>query len=169
MAEFDNWLAHEYVNKTNLSFEQISDIMDKDELINNEDLFEWGFTTKEALKLTAKATINNNDMNNEKSSKWKKLVQMVDEALSGGSVKVENKMLYSADQKEVFFPDLEEEATIEVGDVVRVDGETITEEVEVVLADGRTIVIEDGKVKEIREEEEEVMVEVEAKIKKLAG
>lgn len=135
-----------YLKTTNLEKEAIYPLLKNETWLTEEQLFDLGFTTeKSELKAVAKlSTINPKTMSKDK--KAKNILQLIKSYFDDDS---KMKVVLTADNVELNFPDLEDDAEISVGDAILVDGENATGEY--ILADGRTVVAVNGVVDSIEE------------------
>lgn len=147
-----------YVQRTGNTAEAIEPMLRNETWLTPEQLLDLGFITEMPMQLAAKLNINSKP-NKMSKSKAESILDKITAALSG--VKVKSKIVFTSDQKELVFAEVEDEAMIQVGDTATLDGTTPPEKV--VLADGRTIVFDGNAVKEIIEKEDEVNEELEAK------
>jgi len=118
-------------------------------------LIDLGFVTGATnIKIAARANIKSNKPKINKMSKTSKF-QAILNAFKG---KVVNKVIFSADEKEINFPDVAEDGVIEVGSRATLEGAAIggTEEepIEIVGQDTMIYVFVDSIVTEIKEAEE---------------
>lgn len=147
-----------YVQRTGNTAEAIEPMLRNETWLTPEQLLDLGFITEIPMQLAAKLNINSKP-NKMSKSKAESILDKITAALSG--VKVKSKIVFTSDQKELVFAEVEDEAMIQVGDTATLDGTTPPEKV--VLADGRTIVFDGNAVTEIIEKEDEVNEELEAK------
>lgn len=139
-----------YSRETNIEEKSISSMLRSETFLNEDQLFDLGFTTeKETAKIAAKLIYK--EMNKDTKKEGKSLLDKIKALL--GEEKSSNKILFASDEREVEFPDVAEDAEIQVGDTVMIDG-TKPEDGSIILKDGRTIVIVDGKVDAIEMEKE---------------
>lgn len=135
-----------YSEQLNLGKEAISPLLKKDTWINPEQLDSLGFTTKDnSLQLVARVTVKNELKTNKKMSKGK--LQAFLDFIKGREIV--NKMIFSADQKEINFPELADDAPIEVGAKANYDGQPA--EGEITGADGKVYVFSSGILSEIKD------------------
>lgn len=140
-----------YVQRTGNTAEAIEPMLRSETWLTPEQLFDLGFITEMPMQLAAKLNINSKP-NKMSKSKAETILEKLTALLSGEKVK--SKTVFTSDQKELVFAEVEDEAMIKVGDTATLDGSTPPERV--VLADGRTIVFEGNAVKEIIEKEDEL-------------
>lgn len=146
MSKIERRLISFYSERTLLEKMELSKMLEDDTYLTSDELYAFGFTTeKSPLKAMAKLILNNK---NEKMSKKSGLLERV-KALLGG-VKMQ-KTLKTADQSDLVFPNVDEDAEPQIGDTAILDGDPA--EGNVTLADGVTYVFEDGVLVEIIEED----------------
>lgn len=143
-----------YVENTGITKEGIEPMLKDETFLDSEQLFNMGFTTvNDSIPLEAVAYLDENKfkkkkiMTDTKKEQANKIMTMVAKFFKGAGS--EMKMVLTADQKELDFPDLGEDEPIIVDSKATIDG--VPAEGEIVLADGRTLVFEAGAVKEIKE------------------
>ncbi|MDB9801062.1 ATP-dependent Clp protease proteolytic subunit [Flavobacteriaceae bacterium] len=151
MRKIESDVINFYAKHTGLTTEAIKPMLENQTYLNEEQLFTMGFTTqKESLPVQAvafldKQLINKDEiMNTEKSKQAKSIVSMINKFLG---MDVQMKTLLTADQTELIFGEVEDEAMVQVGDTALLDG--AAPEGDVMLADGRTLRFEAGVVTEI--------------------
>jgi len=150
MRAVENNVISFYTKELGLNKEAISPLLKNETWLNEKQLLDLGFVTPVTeMKISAIARVQTKNKN--KMSK-KNLLKTLLAAIGHKEV---NKVIYTADEKELVFPDLEEESPIEVGANATLDGQPVggTEEapVQIVGQDGNTYVFVDSKVKEIIE------------------
>lgn len=154
-----------YSEQLNLGKEAISPLLKKDTWINPEQLDSLGFTTKDnSLQLVARVTINNKPKINNKMTKKSKLQAILD-IIKGNEIV--NKTIYTADSKELVFPELDEESPIEVGAKATHNGQPA--QGEITGADGKIYVFENGVLEAIKEVEVEEEITEEQMIEALTA
>ena len=162
LKEVENKIVQFYSKELNLNKEAISPLLKNESWLNNQQLIDLGFVTSETeIKISARAIIKNKSKI-KKMSKTSKLTAILNKLL-GTTV---NKMIFTADEQELDFADIDEEGVIEVGAKATLNGAPVggTEEepVEILGQDTKTYVFVDSMVTEIRDavvEEEEVTEE----------
>lgn len=147
-----------YVQRTGNTAEAIEPMLRNETWLTPEQLLDLGFITEMPMQLAAKLNINSKP-NKMSKSKAESILEKLTALLSGEKVK--SKTVFTSDQKELVFAEVEDEAMIQVGDTATLDGSTPPERV--VLADGRTIVFDGNAVKEIIEKEDELDEQLAAK------
>lgn len=154
IKDTENKLTKFYSEKLNLTSEAINPLLKKDTYLTETQLSDLGFITQDnELQLVAR--VNNNNKN-KKMSKQPSKLQAILNIVRG--VKIVNKVVYTADEKEINFPDLGEEDAILIGAKATVDGKPA--EGEIVSADGTTYVFAGGILEEIKEATDDVEDEV---------
>ena len=157
----ENKIIQFYAKELTLNKEAISPMLRNETWLSMDQLTDLGFvTTQSNIRIAARAIITNKPKIN-KMSKKNNLKSILMKLLG----EVVNKVIYTADSKELVFADLGEDDPIEVGAKATFDGSAIggTEEapVEIVGQDGKTYVFVDSVVTAINEmamEEEEAAV-----------
>lgn len=147
-----------YVQRTGNTAEAIEPMLRNETWLTPEQLLDLGFITEMPMQLAAKLNINSKP-NKMSKSKADTILEKLTALLSGEKVK--SKIVFTSDQKELVFAEVEDEAMIQVGDTATLDGATPPEKV--VLTDGRTIVFDGNAVKEIIEKEDELDEQLAAK------
>lgn len=148
MRAVENHVISFYTKELGLNKEAISPLLKNETWLNEKQLLDLGFITPVTeMKIAAIAKSTNKKQN--KMSKKNRL-QNILKAIFEKDV---NKVIYTAEEKELVFPDLEEEAVIEIGARATLDGQPVggTEDapVRIVGQDGNTYVFVDSMVKEI--------------------
>ena len=144
-------IAKHYEQHTNLTYEEARELMDNETSITAEECLALRFATEieEVFRPVALQRIIKNKYNQKKEEMANKkksgLKAMLRKALG-----FQNKILKTADELEVEFPDLEENDTPAVGDKGVVDGDA-NYTGEVVMANGEIYVFESGILSEIKE------------------
>lgn len=142
-----------YSEQLNLGKEAIAPLLKKDTWINPEQLDSLGFTTKDnSLQLVARVNVINEPKIKNTMTKKSKFQAILD-IIKGKEIV--NKTIFSADpQKEIIFPDLADDAPIEVGAKATYDGQPA--EGEITGADGMIYVFAAGVLTEIKDPNAEV-------------
>lgn len=148
-----------YNKATSIESEQLSTLMRNETDLTKEQLFNFGFITDNSeLKIAAKLIINKTkeEMTEEQKKEGKSILDELKSIIKGFKKDdvVALKELYTADEKKLEFPDLNEEDNLKVGTNVLIDG-SAAENGNYTLKDGRILVVVDGKVSEIKEEKED--------------
>lgn len=155
-------LANHYSQHTDLTFDEALELMTNETFIPTEMAKEMRFATsvESVLRPVAYKRFNNNkldtDMNkNPKNQGLIALAKALVKKLSGATV---NKVVMSADERELDFYELEENEVIEVGANVRVDGDDKFTG-DVVAKNGDTYKIVDGVLADIIAPSDEISSE----------
>src|SRR5690606_8886476 len=128
-------------------------LLKKDTYLTETQLIDLGFITQDnEFKLVARVSNNNKNKKMSKPSKLQAILNIIK------GVEIVNKVVYTADEKEINFPDLGEEDAILIGAKATVDG--VPAEGEVVSADGTIYVFAGGILEEIKEATDDVEDEV---------
>lgn len=148
-----------YNKATSIENEQLSTLMRNETDLTKEQLFNFGFITDNSeLKIAAKLIINKTkeEMTEEQKKEGKSILDELKSIIKGFKKDdvIALKELYTADEKKLEFPDLNEEDNLKVGINVLIEGST-AENGNYTLKDGRTLVVVGGKVSEIKEEKED--------------
>lgn len=132
-----------YSKSTSLNKDELSILMSyEDVYLSSDELFEFGFTTEnKAIEVVAKLNIN-------KMSKKKSLLDRIQAMLKADIVM---KTLKTADQEDLVFQGVDDDAEIKAGDHATINGEPA--DGRIVLADGRILEFENGELREIITEE----------------
>lgn len=153
MKETENQIVGFYTKQLNVSKEAVFPLLRNETWLSQEQLMDLGFvTTGLDLQIAAKFKKSTNK-NNNKMSKKNKLAALLAKLIGE---EVACKMIFSADEKEINFPDIAEDGVIEVGATATYDGQPA--EGPIVGQDGKTYVFEGGVLTAINEpsSEEEV-------------
>lgn len=146
-------LANHYSQHTDLTFDEALELMTNETFIPTEMAKDMRFATsvENVLRPVALKRFNNQKLDID-MNKNKKTGTILAKALafvqSLGHVIV-NKVVMTADEKELDFYELEEDEVIEVGASARVDGQDANGEY--VMKNGETYVFVDGQLTEIKE------------------
>lgn len=155
LRDVENRIVQFYSRELNLNKEAIAPLLKNETWLNESQLIDLGFVTSELpMKISARAIITNKSKI-KTMSKTNNLKSILNKILGT----VVNKVVFTADNKEIVFPDLESDDVVEIGARATIDG--VPAEGEVVNADGDTYVFAAGVLTEIRKEvvEEEVTEE----------
>lgn len=165
LEKVDNQIAAHYATHTNLTFDEALELMNNDTSISPEECIEMRFATEieEVLRPVALQKILNKNSKSNKVMSDKKNKSVL--AKIRGSLGVKNKILKTADQKELDFTDLSDEETPKVGDMAKYEGQNANGEF--VMADGKTFMFTDGELIEIRDPADDTTEEVGAEIQDL--
>lgn len=156
--EVENKLISFYSKELNLGKEALTPLLKKETWLNSEQLKDLGFvTTDTEIKIAARAIINSKLKSKTKMAKTNKFQSFLN-ALKAVTKDEVNKVVFSADEKEINFPELGEDDAVTVGAKATYDGAPA--EGEIVGQDGNIYVFEAGILKEIKEPDtEEVITE----------
>lgn len=148
----NNRLANHYADHTDLTFDEALELMKAETFIETETAKSMRFCTliEQVLKPVALRKFNNLNFNTNMNNKG--IIARAIKMLTG--LKAVNKLVFTAENTEVDFYELEEDDAIEVGANATVNNEPATGEH--VMADGRTFIFEAGVLTEIKEVEDEV-------------
>jgi ATP-dependent Clp protease protease subunit len=134
-----------YVEKTGAAKEKLAEYMKEDTKLSAEDMLSLGFATKilEPIKAFAFYKFNNNIMTDADVKTWgQKLDTILDKIKGLSRLTPADQTLKDKDGKEIKLE--KESGSPAVGDKASPDGSFV-------MADGKTIVIADGVIKEINE------------------
>lgn len=147
-------IAKHYEKHTNLSYDEARELMNVETSITPEECVDLRFATAieevfrpVALQKIIKSKLIKNQIEMSKTKKGS-LLAMFKKALGG----FQNKIVFTADEKEVDFYELEDTDTPKVGDKANIDGSPA--DGEIVMADGKTYVFTGGELTEIKEGEQ---------------
>jgi len=151
-----------YEDKTQLSESAILPLLRQETFLRPGDAYKLGFATIRPEKQTPVAYFKNSK-NENKMSKSKNKKTLWDEfknfLKTEGNESILNKIVFSADQTELDFYELEDDDAIVLGTKARVDGADASGEYEIPKEDNPdqsvTYVFETGELTEIREPEAE--------------
>lgn len=149
LRDVENKIIQFYSKELSLNKEAISPLLKNETWLSEAQLIDLGFVTNETpMKISARAIIKSKP--NNKMSKTNKLKAILNKVFGE---EVINKVIFSADNKEVNFPDLGEDDPIEVGAKATYDG--MPAEGEITTADGKVYLFEAGVLVEIKDEAKE--------------
>lgn len=135
LTKVEDQISTLYSNQTNISKEKAKELMDADNYVSAEDCLAYGFYTElENVYVGAensmvfnslrqrhsenKNKIKNNMSNQNQKDAWKNIKNMVDKFFGGAK----NKVVFTADNSELDFYELDDTATPAVGDKAKYDG-----------------------------------------------
>lgn len=151
LRDVENKIIQFYTKELSLNKEAISPLLRNETWLNETQLSDLGFVTSQTeIKIAARAIINKPKINNTMTKKSK--FQAILDIIKGKEIV--NKTIFSADQKELTFPDLADDAPIEVGAKATYDGQPA--EGEITGADGMIYVFSAGTLTEIKDPNAEV-------------
>lgn len=146
-------IAQHYANHTDLTYDEALDLMNNETSISTEEAKNMRFATsiEEVFRPAALKRFNNNKLDTDmnKNPKTKGALAKAIAFLTTGFNSIVNKVVMTADEKELDFYELEEDEVIEVGASARVDG--IDANGDYVMKSGETYVFVDGQLTEIKE------------------
>ncbi|MNL01372.1 ATP-dependent Clp protease proteolytic subunit [compost metagenome] len=147
-------IATFYAEHTDLTYEEVREIMNADTFIDPEECVRIRFATKieEIVRPAAVRKILNKNRNMSVNKNDKGLFTKMKEffnSLEGGASNLE---VFTSTNTSIIFPDLEDGAEPKVGDKAEIDGKAA--EGEYLMADERTFVFVAGELTEIKEKEE---------------
>lgn len=150
MKQAETEIVGFYTKELGISKEAIFPLLRDETWLSNEQLLSLGFVTSTSpMQIAAKFKKSTNKKNN-KMSKKSKLATLLAKLIGE---EVVNKVIFSADEKEIVFPDIAEDGVIEVGASATYDGQPA--EGEIVGQDGKVYVFEAGILMEIKDQEAE--------------
>lgn len=158
VKEYEDKILESIVKATGADKEAVKTLMIVDKPLTIEQIKAFNIANVEELRVVA---FFNQDNNNEMNKKEvEEIVSKANESLLDKIKAVFTKKIVAlyvtdAEGNQINFPDVEEGTELKVGD--KADGNVTGD---VLLADGRTLVMVDGVITEIKEKEEEVVVEV---------
>lgn len=153
-------LANHYANHTDLTFDEALELMNAETYINTEEAKAMRFATsiEEVLRPVAlKRFINKKEEEMNENKKSVSVLAAAKALLQKALGTVVNKKVSTADEREIDFYDLEEDAVVEVGAKARIDGADA--DGSYVMKTGETFVFVSGELTEIMPKEEEVISE----------
>lgn len=153
MKQVEGDIVNFYAKELGLGKEALFPLLRNETWLSDDQLMDLGFVTSSnemqiaaILKKHKSKTINK--MSNKKG-KWSKILDI----LQSKEDEVVSKMIFTAEEKELIFPDVEEDGVIEVGAKATFEGKPA--EGEIVGQDGKTYVFEAGVLTAIVEPETE--------------
>lgn len=152
LRDVENKIIQFYTKELGLNKDAISPLLRNETWLNETQLSDLGFVTSQTeIKIAARAIINKPKINKTMTKKSK--FQAILDIIKGKEIV--NKTIFSADQKELVFPELADDAPIEVGSKATYDGDSNFTG-EVTGADGNIYVISAGTLTEIKDPNAEV-------------
>lgn len=133
LARVDNQIATLYSEVTNITIEEAVALMNADGFISAEKSLEYGFFTEledvEVVEIEVMNSIKKNNIQNRqkiqnnmseknKTAERKSIMQKIENFLKGSR----NKIVFTADNSELDFYELDDDATPSVGDKAKFDG-----------------------------------------------
>lgn len=158
-------IAEHYAEHTDLTVDEALVLMEDETSITPEECVKLRFATKiEELarpvalqKIINKQTNINKMANTENVGTFEEFFSKLSALLNSSKKepkKIQNKIVFDANQSEVDFYELGEDEVIEVGAKATIDGKPA--DGDVLMADGNTFVFSNGELIEIKEAEEDV-------------
>ena len=171
LEKVNSQIANLYAERTNISKEKAIELMNADDFVSAEDALAFGFFTELENSVQAQDLLIFNSIR-ERNQKIK---NKMSEATKGKSFKqklmdflngTQNKIVFTAENEELDFYQLDETATPIVGDVATFGGKPAgdvegKENGYVIAETGETYVFEGETLKEIKPKEEEAVVDEE--------
>ena len=141
-------IAKHYETHTNLTYEEARLLMDNETFITANECLALRFATEieEVLRPVALKKVLNRNSNKNQTAMAKKPNSL--KAMIGKLLGFQNKIVKTADEKEVDFYELEDNDKEMVGDKATIDGNPA--EGEIVMASGETYVFSNGELTEIK-------------------
>lgn len=136
LARVDDQIATLYADRTNIEKQSAIDLMNSEGFVTPEDALAFGFYTElenvyaaeNAIIFNSLRTRNNeqrkilnNNMNTEKKSVWNQLKKDID-AFFGNPPQAKNKIVFTAENAELDFYEIADDATPAIGDKAKYDG-----------------------------------------------
>ena len=136
LSRVDDQIATLYAERTNIDKQTAIDLMNSETFVSAEDALAYGFYTELENVYAAEnmmifnslrtrnneqRKILNNNMNTEKKTVWNKLKNDID-AFFGNPPQAKNKIVFTAENTELDFYELADDATPAVGDKAKYDG-----------------------------------------------
>ena len=143
-------LANLQANITGQDVESILQLMKEERFLNFEEAKKYNFVNKSNNKFNKKDDDMNNEEVNEKLSGLETMMNGIKAAISKLVPSPKNIIIQDTNGVELDFPDAETEEQIVVGMTVKVNGED-GQSGDYVMGDGRTFVVVDGVLTEIKE------------------
>jgi len=136
----ENLMINIYRKETTIPVELLTEWLAKEHILTTDELRQY--KVAEVVKVEAVAKILN--FTNMTLEQIKKMF---------GLTNIQAKVLLDANEREVNFPDVDDNAEPKIGDKATIDGQPA--DGEVVMADGRIFVFENGILKEIKEKSDD--------------
>ena len=149
LEKCNNMIADHYALHTDLTRDEALELMNNDTSITAEEAVTIRFATsiEEVLRPVALKRFSTNNKLNTMSNKTKRLTFYAKKTLG----MVSNKLVVTADGKDLDFYELEDDAVIKVGDKAYYDG--IDADGSFIMPDGETYVFIAGELQEIQSED----------------
>jgi len=139
-------IANIYASETNFSYDEAISLMKQDRMMTNQELEKFGLEIKEYI---AVAKYNSTNTNKKQMNKRTEAILNKVAKLFGS---FQNKLVTSADGKELDFYELADDAVVAVGDKAYYDG--MDADGSFIMPDGETYVFIAGELTEIQSEDE---------------
>jgi len=161
LSECNNKIAQHYALHTDLSVEEALQLMEDETTISLDEAVKIRFATsiEEVLRPVALKRFNTNKLDTDmnKNKKTPGIMAKAEAFLKSVGLMAVNKLVMTADEKEVDFYELEEDEVVEVGANARIDGQDASGSY--VMKSGETYVFEAGVLTEIIEASDETLSE----------
>ncbi len=140
MKQAESEIVNFYTKELGINKEAVFPLLRNETWLSPEQLLNLGFVTSDNhIQIAARFKKSTNKNNNKMSNKKSKLATLLAKILGE---EVVNKVVFSADEKEIVFPDIAEDGVIEIGAKATYDGQPA--EGSIVGQDGKTYVFEAG-------------------------
>ena len=159
LEELNVRIAKHYSEHTELSFEEALELMEADTYIDTEMAKAMRFATsiEEVLRPVALRRFSNNKNNDDMDKPNRDTLIAKAKKLFKEIIGAVNKIVYTADQRELDFYELAQDQEVTVGAKANYDG--VPAEGEHIMQSGETYVFENGVLMEIREAEGDAAAE----------
>ena len=171
LARVDDQIASLYANRTSIEKEKAIELMNSETFVTPEDSLAFGFYTElenvyaaeNSLIFNSLRSRNNeqrnnfkNNMNTEKKTLWNRIQKDINDFL-GIPAPTKNKIVFTAENAELDFYDLADDATPAIGDKAKYDGKPAgdSNNGEYIIASGETYKFTGEELTEIVPKEEE--------------
>lgn len=159
LDKYNKKIAEHYALHTDLTYDEAIALMEDETSITTDEAVNMRFATaiEEVLRPVALQRFSNPIINKEmaENKKTKSVLAKIEAFIKGFGV--QNKIVNTADEQEVDFYELEEDAVVAIGDKARIDGADA--DGSYVMKSGETYVFVAGELTEIIEEESEETLE----------
>ena len=153
LKEVENNITNFYTKHLNINKEAIIPLLRNETWLNNEQLYTLGFVNSNSdLKISARAVIKSNKSKKSNMSKKNTLKAILNKLFLED--KVVNKVIFTADEGELNFPNVPEDGVIEVGETATYNGQSA--EGEITGQDGMIYVFEGGVLQGINDPSEDM-------------
>lgn len=139
-------IANIYASETNFSYDEAISLMKQDRMMTNQEIEKFGLEIKEYIAVAKynSTNTNNKNMNKKTQTLYNKVAKFLGQ--------FSNKVVSTADGKELDFYELEDDAVVKVGDKAYYDG--MDADGSFIMPDGETYVFIAGELQEIQSEDE---------------